>query len=329
LVNRDRFTKSIYAGTIMDIFTLDQIKSALPELDLVPAIEEAFMRYSAGDAVVPPVGELLLDKGEVHIKYGYLRGGEQYVIKVASGFYGNAQLGLPTSNGLMLLFSQETGELEAILLDEGHLTDIRTAVAGAIAAKYLAPDHVDRIGIAGTGIQARLQLGYLRDMTPCRDVLVWGRGEPQLEAYRNEMTAQGFRVQTTRVTADLLKTCNLIVTTTPTSNPVLHAADLQPGTHITAMGSDVPHKQELDSQILARADLVVADSIAQCLERGEIYQAIKAGLLAEDQLVELGHVISGKAPRRTNNSQITIADLTGVAVQDMAIATAVAERLAP
>jgi len=311
----------------MNIYTLDQIKSILPELDLVPAIEEGFRRYSAQQAVVPPVGELLLEKGEVHIKYGYLQGGEYYVIKVASGFYGNPQLGLPSSNGMMLLFSQQTGQPEAILLDEGHLTDIRTAVAGAIAAKHLAPDRVSRIGIVGAGIQARLQLRYLGDVTSCRDVLVWGRDESEVDVYRDEMERHGFRVETTLDTAILQETCNLIVTATPAAKPLLHVEHLQQGTHITAVGSDTPHKQELDARILARADLVVADSIAQCLERGEIHQAIKAGLLAPERLVELGQVISGEANGRTDDGQITIADLTGVAVQDIAIATAVASQL--
>ncbi len=130
--------------------------------------------------MVPPVGELLLDKGEVHIKYGYLEQDEYYVIKIASGFYDNPKIGLSSSNGLMLLFSQQTGELLSILLDEGYLTDTRTAVAGAIAAKHLAPKNVSRIGIVGTGTRARLQLEYLKQVTDCRQVLAWGRGEAQL-----------------------------------------------------------------------------------------------------------------------------------------------------
>lgn len=311
----------------MHIFTRKQIETVLPDLDLIPAIEEGFRRYSMGQSVVPPVGELLLDKGEVHIKYGYLQGGEYYVIKIASGFYDNSQLGLSPSNGLMLLFSQQTGQAEAILLDEGILTNRRTAVAGAIAAKYLAPGRVERIGIVGAGIQARLQIRFLQDVTICHDVLVWGLHEAELKTYQDEMTALGFRVETTLETAVLQKTCNLIVTVTPSTKPLLDAAHLQPGTHITAVGSDTPHKQELDARILAQADLVVADSISQCLERGEIYQAIKAGQLTPDRLVELGNVISGEVNGRTNDNQITIADLTGVAVQDMAIATAVFKQL--
>ena len=311
----------------MHIYTIDQIKAILPELDLIPAIENGFRRYSAGQAVVPPVGELLLQKGEVHIKYGYVKSGDYYVIKIASGFYKNPQLGLPSSNGMMLLFSQQTGQPEAILLDEGFLTDIRTAVAGAIAAKYLAPKQVQRIGIVGTGIQARLQLRYLQDVTPCRDVLVWGRGDSQLQAYQKEMGALGFRVETCMETAVLQKTCNLIVTTTPATSPLLQVAHLQPGTHITAVGSDTTHKQELDAHILARADVVVADSIAQCLERGEIHHALKQGLLTQGKLIELGNVINGEDNGRSHSSQITIADLTGVAVQDIEIATAVFHKL--
>lgn len=307
----------------MQIITLAQIKDILPALDLMPAIEAGFVAYSAGQAVVPPVGELLLDKGEVHIKYGFLHDEPYYVIKIASGFYGNPQLGLPSSNGLMLLFSQRTGELVSILLDEGMLTDTRTAVAGAIAAKYLAPKRVRRIGIVGTGIQARLQLQHLKGVTACRDVLVWGRGDAQLSRYRQDMGPLGFTIGTTQDTAEIMDSCNLIVTTTPAESPLLEVAGLQRGTHITAVGSDTPHKQELDAAILGRADLVVADSISQCLERGEIYQAIEAREIREADLVELGDVIGGKAKGREDEEQISVADLTGVAVQDMQIASSV------
>jgi len=310
------------------MISLEQIKAVLPSLDLMPAIEAGFTDYSAGRAVVPPVGELLLGKGEVHIKYGYLYEDQYYVIKIASGFYDNPKIGLPSSNGLMLLFSQQTGELVSILLDEGHLTDMRTAVAGAIAAKYLAPVNVERIGIVGTGTQARLQLQYLKHVTACRKALVWGRGEPQLKRYRRDMEEHGFIVETTRTTANILRTCNLVVTATPATAPLLHVADLQPGTHITAVGSDTPEKQELDSAILSRADVVVADSISQCLERGEIHKAIESGHIRQDDLVELGNVIAGKTAGRTSDDQITVADLTGVAVQDIKIATAVYEALA-
>jgi ornithine cyclodeaminase len=312
----------------MKIVPLEQIRAVLQELELIDAIEDGFTAYSAGRAVVPPIGELLLEKGEVHIKYGYLHEGAYYVVKIASGFYGNPALGLPSSNGLMLLFSQQTGAPLAILLDQGHLTDLRTAVAGAITAKYLAPKKVERIGILGTGTQARLQLLHLGRVIHCREVLVWGRGQEQLMCYRNEIEEHGFTVETTMDAADLLRSCNVVVTTTPSTGPLLHAADLRSGTHITAVGSDTPHKQELDAAILRRADLVAADSIRQCLLRGEIHKAIESGDVVKDDVGELGDIISGKIPGRTSDDHITVADLTGLAVQDLKIAAAVYEALA-
>ncbi len=313
----------------MQIFSLDQIKVALPSVDLMAEIEYGFVTYSQGRSVVPPVGELVLEDppGEVHIKYGYLKGDDYYVIKIASGFYGNVSLGLPTSNGMMLMFSQKTGQPVAAMLDEGYLTDVRTAVAGAIAAKYLAPAKVKRIGIVGTGMQAKLQLEYLMPVTDCRDVVVWGRGAEKCAKYREHATALGFDVTATTDADEVLRTCNLIVTTTPAESPLLKNADLlQPGTHITAMGSDTHTKQELAASLLAKADLVVADSISQCLERGEIHQALKVDAIKESNLIELGTIIANPVGiGRSNDEQITIADLTGVAVQDIQITKAVYE----
>lgn len=307
----------------MKIATWSRIRKVLPSLDLIPAIEAGFVAYSEGRATVPPVGELILDKGETHIKYGYIKGDEHYVIKIASGFYGNPSLGLPSGNGCMLLFKQSTGEPVAVLLDEGHLTDVRTAVAGAIAARYCAPRKVERIGIVGAGVQARLQLEWLGQVTDCRDVLVWGPLPDELASYKAELGERGFFVKTTSDAAAILRTCNLVVTATPSKTPLLSAADLRPGTHITAVGSDTPEKQELDSDILAGADVIVADSLSQCRLRGEIHKALEADKITEDRCVELGAVIAGRAKGRTSDSQITVVDLTGVAVQDIAIASAV------
>ncbi|RTZ74958.1 MAG: ornithine cyclodeaminase family protein, partial [Candidatus Neomarinimicrobiota bacterium] len=271
-----------------------------------------------------PVGELIFDDppGDVHIKYGYIKNDDIYVIKIASGFFNNAALGLPSSQGMMLAYSQKTGAPVAILHDEAHLTNIRTAAAGAVVAKYLAPDNVDCIGIIGTGTQARLQLEYLSGIVDCKHVKVWGRHVDHTNTYCAEMNKQGYSVSSTDLES-LTKACNFIVTTTPSTEPLIASDWVQPGTHITAMGSDTQGKQELDTEILNRADRVVADSIAQCIERGEIAKALEAGVLVEDEVVELGHVISGKAEGRTRADQLTVADLTGVAVQDIQITKAV------
>jgi ornithine cyclodeaminase len=305
------------------IVSLPEIETALAELDVLPLIEEGFVAYSEGRAVVPPVGELILDEGETHIKYGFLRGEAWYVIKIASGFYRNPEKGLPSSDGMMLLFSQATGQPVAALLDRGTLTDARTAAAGAIGARHLGPSRVERIGVAGTGVQARLQVRYLKAVTECRAVLAWGRKDEKLAAYKRDLEAEGFDVATTKDPAEL-GACHLIVTTTPATEPLLRADDVRPGTHINAIGSDAPHKQELDPAILSRAHLVVADSRSQCRERGEIARALDAGAITPDQVSELGDVIAGRAPRRTADDQITVFDSTGVAVQDIQIASAVA-----
>jgi len=310
----------------MLLIVRDEIEKILPSLDLMSAIEAGFVAYSKGHANIPPVGELVLEKGEVHIKYGAISGEDCYVIKIASGFYGNAALGLPSSNGVMLLFSQTTGELLATLLDEGILTDARTAVAGAIAAKYLAPSDIESIGIVGTGVQARLQLQYLKPVTTCNKVMVWGRSLEALEKYRSDMSALGYDVTPTQDMEKLAATCNLIVTTTITEVPILKSDHIRPGTHISAIGSDTPHKQELDCTILAQADCVVADSIEQCKLRGEIFKALQAQAISGSDVMELGNIISGQQKGRTSDTDITVFDSTGVAVQDIQIARAVYEQ---
>jgi ornithine cyclodeaminase len=311
------------------IIGLEEIRAALRGVDLLPGIERAFVAYSSGRAVVPPVGELLLPdmQADVHIKYGYIAGEPYYVIKVASGFYGNPEKGLPSSNGLMLVFNRSTGELVAILLDEGLLTDLRTGAAGAIAAKHLAPKRVRRIGIVGSGTQARHQLRMLKAVTPCRDVLAWGRHPERLARYRDEMAAEGFTVATTSDVDDVMASCELIVTVTASRAPLLMRDQLRPGVHITAVGADSPVKQELDPLILRRADVVVADSISQCMERGEIAHAVRSRSVRRDDVVELGAIIAGTAEGRTSDDDITVADLTGVAVQDIEIARTVLDAM--
>ena len=306
-------------------YNLTQIKAALRNIDTLRAVEEGFVAYSEGKVVVPPVGEMLLERppGDVHIKYGYIKDDDYYVIKIASGFYENVKLGLPTGTGLMLIFSQKSGELVSILLDEGYLTNVRTAAAGAVVAKYLAPKNVHRIGIFGAGTQGRMQLEYLRPVTECKDAIVWGLNREELGAYKNEMEPLGFNIRTTQSAEEIASSCNLIVTATPSKSPLLKEEQVRKGTHITAMGSDTPEKIELDPKILRDADIVVADSISQCQTRGEISVALKEGLIEDKDLVELGEIIRDEKLRRSTDDQTTVADLTGVAVQDIQIAKAV------
>jgi ornithine cyclodeaminase len=310
---------------MLKTISLSEIKRAIQKnsaIDLIQTIEEGFVMYSQKKVVVPPVGYLGLKNppGDVHIKYGYIEGDDYYVIKIASGFYDNPSMGLNTSNGMMLLFSQKTGESLSILLDEGYLTDIRTAAAGAVAARHLAPSKISCIGIVGTGVQARLQLEYLKSVTDCREVIVWGRDADKLAAYKNDPALKDFSITTTTDMQYLASRCNLIVTTTPARKALLMAADIRPGTHITAMGADADGKQEIDPEIFSKADIIVADSKDQCIDHGDISYAVREKRIDPSRIVELGEVIENKNSGRSNDQQITIADLTGVAIQDIQIA---------
>ncbi|MEE9371501.1 MAG: ornithine cyclodeaminase family protein [Saprospiraceae bacterium] len=309
------------------IISLKEITSIVKNVDVVAAMEKGFIQYSNGKTVVPPVAELLFENppGDVHIKYGYIKNDEYYVIKIASGFYENSKLGIASSQGMMLLFNQKTGQPTAVLFDEGSLTDIRTAAAGALAAKYFAPKNIKAIGIIGTGIQAKLQLQYLQENNPCKTVWVWGRTPENASKYKEEL-ASYFDIHIASTPSEVAKNCNLIVTTTPSENAILKAADIQIGTHITAVGSDTSDKQELESEILQKADIVISDSIPQSKSRGEVYQAIKSGAISYDNVVELGNAIQDRTLCRTDEKQITVTDLTGVAVQDIMITQAVYSR---
>ncbi|MCK7483642.1 MAG: ornithine cyclodeaminase family protein [Candidatus Moduliflexus flocculans] len=275
---------------------------------------------------MPPVGELVFDDppGDVHIKYGYIRKDDVYVIKIASGFVDNPKRGLPSGDGLMLVFSQKTGVLEAILLDEGYLTNLRTAVAGAVVAKYLAPEKVTAVGHPGRRRPgpdaARVAPARAAGSTRPSSGASTKASSPPIA---RDMASPGLEIRTTLRAEEVAAAANLIVTCTPSTTPLLQAGWIRPGTHITAMGSDTASKQELDPVLLARADRVVVDSLSQSELRGEVYRAVSAGAIGRDRLVELGRVIEDPALRRASDSEITVADLTGVAVQDIQIAKAV------
>ena len=308
----------------------DACERAVSEPELIEEIANGFVAYSSGRVVVPPVGHLALTdpQGDVHIKYGYVRGGEVFVIKVAAGVPENASLGLPTGDGCMLVFSRHTGLLLAVLLDRARLTDIRTAAAGAVAARALGPRSLSCIGILGSGVQARLQALMLRQVTTCRMVALYGRSRARAAACAAELAAIGFRVELCATADVVAQRSELIVTTTTSREPLFHASSVRPGTHITAVGADAPGKQELDPALFARADVVVADSIAQCADHGDLAPALAAKTITLDRVRELGAVLADPALGRTSEAEITIADLTGVAVQDIVIAEHVLRRLA-
>lgn len=309
----------------MKILSWAEIQKALRGVDLLPSQEQGFLAYSQKRVEMPPVGHLNFDDdyGECHIKSGGIRGDSLFVIKIANSTSRNLERGLPVGSGVILVFDQKTGSPVALLQDDGNLTHLRTAIAGAIVAKYFMPSHVERIGIVGTGIQSQLQLDHLRKWTSCRQVLVWGRNPQRVQEYINFARSIGFQAQAARTLESLTHQCRYIITATSSRSILIHSEWVHPGTHITALGADGNQKRELDPQLFKKADRVIVDSIQQCSILGDSFYAIQEEWITQDDLVELGRVIENPKLGRRNDQEITVADLTGLAVQDLQIAKAV------
>jgi ornithine cyclodeaminase len=290
------------------------------DLEALAAVEDGFTRLARGEAILPtPIGiDVPERRAEIHVKTAYVRGLDGFALKIASGFYGNPDLGLPVSSGLMLLISAETGRPQALLLDNAYLTEVRTALAGAIAAKHLARAKVDTVGVVGAGMQARMQVEALKLVRPFRRVLVHARRLEAVQSYVKDVSrALGVEVVPADSVSQLVRESDLVVTATPARGPLVFEADLHSGLHITAMGSDGPGKQELDPAVLSRADRIVCDSRRQSTHLGELQNA-RLGDGAT--VVELGQVTAGLEAGRSDDRQITVCDLTGLGVQDTAIA---------
>ena len=300
--------------------------------EAISCVEAAFRLLATESVVMPPILSFHIPEhnGEVDVKTAYVPGIPSFAIKMSPGFFDNPKLGLPSLNGLMVLFSAETGLVEALLLDNGYLTDIRTAAAGAVAANWLSRPDSQVAGIVGTGVQARLQLQALTLVRPIEKALIWGRDNAKARTLAKDCaTGLGIEVTATDSVSELMAAADIVVTTTPAKSPLIAAAHARPGQHITAMGSDADYKNELAPDLLRRADLYVPDRIAQCLRQGELRTAVAAGFLPGDvEPPELGEIIACKKPGRISASQITVCDLTGTGVQDTAIASFARQRAA-
>ena len=313
--------KILAEAELRDLVSLD--------LEAVACVENAFRALAGGAVVMPPIMRLDIHdaNGEVDVKTAYVPGLDSFAIKISPGFFNNPALGLPSVNGLMVLFSAKTGLVEALLLDNGYLTDVRTAAAGAVAAKHLSRADAKSAAIFGTGVQARLQLKALMLVRPIESASIWGRNPAAASVAADELSTElGLPVSVAYSGQAAVAGADIIVTTTPSAEPLVQAGWLETGQHVTAMGSDAEHKNEIDPAAIARADLYVADSLAQTRRLGELHHAIAAGLIdADAQYSELGQIIAGM-PGRTSPGQITFCDLTGTGVQDTAIATLASER---
>lgn len=286
------------------------------------AVEHAFRLLATEAVAMPPILRLDIPEhnGEVDVKTAYLPGLPRFAIKVSPGFFDNPALGLPSLNGLMMLFSARTGLLDALLLDNGFLTAVRTAAAGAVAAKWLSRGNATRVAILGAGEQAHLQLAALRLVRDIREVRIWARDPAKAAVFAGEL--QGVDVRLIESLDAAMDGIDIAITTTPSRTPLIQAHHLQPGLHITAMGSDAEHKNEIAADALAACDLYVADRLSQTRILGELHHALAAGAVDDSSsFAELGQVIAGHHPGRTSAGQVTLCDLTGTGAQDTAIAS--------
>jgi ectoine utilization protein EutC len=273
----------------------------------VNVVEEAFRMLASGKVIMPPILSMEIPDahGEVDVKTAYIPGFDGFAIKVSPGFFDNPKLGLPSLNGLMILFSAKTGLVEALLLDNGYLTDVRTAAAGVL----------------GTGVQARLQIQAAHLVRPFKRVLVWGRDPVKAEACARDLASTLGVIAETATAERAVRESQLVITTTPSREPVLRADWLHPRLHITAMGSDQAGKNEIEPQAVARANLYVCDRVSQAEKLGELRASRAAGVLSKVTPPELGEIIAKTKPGRRTQDDITICDLTGTGAQDTAIAT--------
>ncbi|MFC3568803.1 cyclodeaminase [Paracoccus sp. TOH] len=302
------------------ILTETELRALVPlDAQAVACIREGFVALATKPVAMPPILRLDIPehRGEVDVKTAYVPGLSHFAIKISPGFFGNPALGLPSTNGMMVVLSATTGLVEALLLDNGYLTDVRTAAAGAVAADALARPDATTAAILGAGMQARMQLQALALVRPLTGARVWARDPAKAQAFAAEMTAAlRIPVIAAGTVAGATRAADLVVTTTPSERPILTAADIAPGTHVTAMGSDAQHKNEIAPELIARAHYV-ADRLSQTRELGELRHS---PLVARD-FPELGQILAGQRPGRTDSEQITLADLTGTGIQDTAIAT--------
>lgn len=285
-------------------------------------ITSAYIATSNGEVNLPPVGHITFPdhRGDCHIKYGHVKGDEFFVIKVATGFLNLGKNDLPNGNGILLVLSAQTGQVMAMMHDEMHLTDVRTGIGGAIGSHLLAKATSEKVLIVGTGIQAEMQIrAHAAKFDQPLEFSIWGRDNLKAQSLKSRLD-NSLNVS---VVTDLKQACqqsDIIVTTTTSSTPFIKAEWITPGTHISAIGADAPGKQELMSEVSELVDVIVADSISQCIDHGEIEEAAKRGLIDQSKVKELGDILTNPKLGRKSDDQITLADFTGIATLDIAMA---------
>jgi ornithine cyclodeaminase len=308
----------------------DELRQTINLSEAVSVIEDAFVALGQNRITIP--GNFLMHlprgRGEVAVKGAYLQDAPYYVIQVGSHFYKNLAQNLPPDSGLIVVFDADTGFPAALLIDNGYITHVRAGIAGALAAKYLANTPIHTVGVVGSGKQAFIQLKALLTVRTADLVVVWGRTPLEADAFaRRIVEDHNVNIEIASTIAEVVRNADVLITATPSTEPIIRGEWLKPGVHITAVGSNSPTKQECHLDVLQRADVILVDNFEQCSTSGEIHHGLAAGIITRDSIQgNLSQLMLNSIPGRTEREQITLVDLTGLDWQDTVIATLALEK---
>lgn len=315
----------------MQIISLDQLQSMVDMSSAIEVVQQAFIDRYKGLIEQPSPMQILFTEadgsffGDCHVKAAQKKQGKYFVIKIASGFYQNATKGLPTNNGMVIVMSAETGQPVALLQDEGWLTQMRTAAAGAVAASLKPVSNDACLGIIGTGEQAYLQALFTSSHLDLKRVAVYGRNMKKVQQLCSRLAAEhGLNATAQSSVKEVCHGSQIVITTTSSTEPLINKQDVPKELHIVAMGTDSPGKNEIHPEVTQLADIIVTDDHNQCRDHGDFGVAVRALKVAENADISLGQVLSSEDEKsRFSQAGISLVDLTGLGAQDLAIASVI------
>jgi len=298
-------------------------KDVLPLLDMkeiIPAVENAFLQWSTGKAQMPSKSFLTVEKGDFRAMPASLPGAAG--IKWVNVHTCNPALGLPTVMAVIIYSDPDTGYPLA-LMDATDITAYRTGAAAAVASKYLARQKVEELGLVGAGRQAYTQLAAHTVIYDLELIKVYDISEAAVNRLIHAFPQ--YRVEACPLPDTLA--ADIVCTTTPAHQPLVKEGWIPPGVHINAIGADAHGKKELEAGILNHA-VIFVDDLRQASTSGEVNVPLSKGLLAPDRIRgSLGELVAGLKAGRSDDNEITLFDATGLAIQDIACAKLIYDKI--
>ena len=312
----------------MLVLTAQEVKRFLDMRSCIDAVETAFRTRGLGGRATSAVAGVALTDGKLHAKLATLDGDRPYAVtKINANIPGNpSRRGLPSIQGVVVLFDAVTGTPLAVM-DSGVITAMRTAAASAVAARWLALENAYTLAVIGCGIQARAHLEALLQVRPIRRLRAYDIDPDAAAAFCSAMhSAHGLDCASSPTVHEATVGSAIIVTTTPSREPIVNVDDVDPGTFIAAVGADSEDKQELSVDLFS-SGVIVVDDIEQCARIGDLHHAIQAGAMTiSDVRASLDEIVSRRVAGRHADSEVIIFDSTGVAIEDAAAAAIVYEK---